>query len=368
VNDLIEVHEALGEPEPPSQAAYAAARAALMQRAAAARVPAPAPGRRASRGSRARGLRHRRTGWLAGGLGLTAATAAAIAVIVAAGTPGGSAPSGPGNPQAGGISQLSGRQILLDAATAAATAPASTGTYWYVDELAPGSAAKMTTRSWYTHDGTVYTMIPQDKGVFLASPHAEFSIGASSLTYRQIQQLPTSPAALTAWITRSFSHPSDPSATPGGAPRAVYSPPRRGDVARPEQSGRGQSVLPRANIPSAVAISLSELLDQIPAPRAVRAAAFRALAAMPDVTKLDEVGGDVVLRISVPALPASKFPGGKVPAGTGEIKLIIDASTLTLHAWSDYTGTTTILAARWTNTLPRIIPDSQLASPSRAKG
>jgi hypothetical protein len=355
VNDLIEVHEALGEPEPPSQAAYAAARAALMQRAAAARVPAPAPGRRASRQSRARGLRHWRMGWLAGGLGLTAATAAAIAVIVAVGmpggsSPGGSAPNGPGNPQAGGISQLSGRQILLDAASAAATAPASTGTYWYVDELAPGSAAKTTTQSWYTHDGTVYTMIPQDKGVFLASPHAGFSIGASSLTYQQIQQLPTSPAALTAWITRSFSHPSDLPATPGGAPRAVYSPP------------------PRADISSAVAISLSELLDQIPAPRAVRAAAFRALAAMPDVTKLDEAGGDVVLRISGPALPASKFPGGKVPVGTGEIKLIIDASTLTLHAWSDYTGTTTILAARWTNTLPRIIPDSQLASPSRAKG
>jgi hypothetical protein len=224
----------------------------------------------------------------------------------------------------------------------------STGRYWYVDELASGSADKMTTQSWYTHDGTVYTMIPQDKRVFLASPHAGFSVGASSLTYQQIRQLPTNPAALTAWITRSFARPSDPPATPGGAPRAVYSPP------------------PRADISSAVAISLSELLDQIPAPRAVRAAAFRALAAMPDVTKLDEVGGDVVLRISAPALPAGKFPGGKVPAGTGEIRLMIDASTLTLHAWSDYTGTITVLASRWTNTLPRIIPDSQLAHPPGA--
>jgi hypothetical protein len=323
-----------------------------MQQAAAARVLAPESGRCASRRSRDRGLRHRRMGWLAGGLGLTAATAAAIAVIVTVATPGGSGPgrsaaTGPGSTQAGRISQLSGRQILLDAATTAATAPASTGTYWYVDELAPGSAAKMTTQSWYTHDGTVYTMIPQDKGVFLASPHAGFSIGASSLTYQQIQQLPTNPAALTTWITRSFSHPQDMPTAPGGVPHAVYSPP------------------PRADISSAVAISLSELLDQIPGPAALRAAAFRALAAMPDVTKVDEFGGDVVLRISGPALPASKFPGGKVPAGTGEIKLIIDASTLTLHAWSDYTGTTTILAARWTNTLPRIIPDSQLASPPK---
>jgi hypothetical protein len=321
-----------------------------MQQAAAARVAAPESGRRAPRGSRARGLRRRRLGWLAGGIGLTAATAAAIAVIVAVSTPGGSSPGrsaarAPGSSQAGEISQLSGRQILLDAATTAATAPASTGTYWYLDELAPGSADNMTTQSWYTHDGTVYTMIPQDKGVFLASPNAGFSIGASSLTYQQIQQLPTNPAALTRWITRSFSHPQVVPTKPSSVPHAVYSPP------------------PRADIPSAVAISLSELLDQIPGPRGLRAAAFRALAAMPDVTKLGEAGGDVVLQISVPALPASKFPGGKVPAGTGEIKLIIDAATLTLHAWSDYSGTTTILAARWTNTLPRVIPDSQLVSP-----
>ena len=354
MNDLIDVREALGEPEPPSRAAQAAARAALMQQAAAARVPGPGSGRRDFRDSRARSWRHRRMGWLAGGFSL-AATAAAIAVILAAGTPGGSspgrpAPSGPGNPQAGAVSQLSGRQILLAAATAAAAVPASTGTYWYVDELAPGSADRTTTQSWYTHDGTVYTMIPQDKGVFLASPHAGFSVGASSLTYRQIEQLPTSPAALTTWITRSFYHPSARPTTPGGPPQAVYSPP------------------PRADIPSEVAISLSELLDQIPAPGAVRATAFRALAAMPDVTKLGEAHGRVVLRISGPALPGSKFPGGRAPAGTGKIKLIIDASTLTLHAWSDYTGTTTILTARWTNTLPRIIPDSQLASPSRAKG
>lgn len=341
MNDLIEIHEALGEPEPPSHAAYAAARTALMRQAAAVRVPASKAGKRASR---ARGLRYRRGGWLAGGLGVAAATATAVAVIVAAGTPGGSARGGQGNTEPRGLSQESGRQILLDAATAAAAAPVRTGKYWYVDELAPTSAHKMTTQSWYTHDGTVYTMIPQERGVFLASPHAGFSVGASSLTYRQIQRLPASPAALTAWIIRSFSHPSGPPLTRGGPPAAG-------------------SPGPRAATPSAVAISLSELLDQIPAPRAVRAAAFRALAAMPDVTKLRTADGEVVLRISVPVPPASKFPGGRLPAGVGEIKLYIDASTLALHAWSDYTGKTTIFASRWTNTLPRIIPDSQLTSP-----
>ena len=117
------------------------------------------------------------------------------------------------------------------------------------------------------------------------------------------------------------------------------------------------------------AMSLSELLYQVPAPPAIRAAAFRALAAMPDVTKLGQASGDVVLRISFPPPPANKFPSGKVPAGYDEIKLIIDASALTVHAISDYTGTTTILAARWTNTLPTVIPASQLPhSPPTAQG
>lgn len=336
MNDLIDVREALGEPEPPSQAARAAARTAVMQ--AAARVS-----RSGQPASRAPGVRRWRTGRLAGGLGVIAAAAAAIAVIMAAGIPGGSVRGGQGNAHPRATSHLSGRQILLDAATAAAAAPVRTGRYWYVDELAPRSVSTASTQGWYTHDGTLYGWIPQDNGVYLASPHAGFSVGASSLTYQQIERLPASPAALTAWIIRSYAHPSGP--LTGRVPRAA--------------DGGG----PRAATPSAVAISLSELLDQIPAPAAVRAAAFRALAAMPDVTKLAEADGNVVLRISVPAPPANKFPGGKLPAGVGEIKLFINAATLTLHAWSDYTGTTTILAARWTNTLPRIIPDSQLASP-----
>lgn len=116
-------------------------------------------------------------------------------------------------------------------------------------------------------------------------------------------------------------------------------------------------------------MSLSELLYQVPAPPAIRAAAFRALAAMPDVTKLGQASGDVVLRISFPSPPANKFPSGKVPVNYDEIELIIDTSTLTVHAISDYTGTTTILAARWTNTLPAVIPASQLThSPPTAKG
>ena len=241
MNDLMDVREALGEPEPPSEAAYAAGRASLLQHAAAARAPVPEqarpavaqPGLRASRGWQARGLRHRRTGWLAGGLGLTAAAAAAAVVI--AGTPGATGPSGHRHAQphrhtqAEAISQLSGRQILLAAARIAAAAPASTGTYWYLKEAEPTSVSKTAFQAWYSRDGSEYDLLSPGK-VFLASPHAGFSIGASSLTYRQIQRLPANPAALTAWITRSFYHPSDQPQTPGGLPHAVYSPPARAEI------------------------------------------------------------------------------------------------------------------------------------------
>jgi len=299
----------------------------------------------------------RRPGRLAAGIGLTAAAVTAVAAVATAlataGGPGGEprATGGRGHHQAPAmaVSRLSARRILLAAATTAAAAAQSPGRYWYLEETGPGPAAKTTERQWYTHDGSDYTWLVQDKGVFLASPHAGFGVGASSLTYRQIEQLPAGAAALTAWITRSFYHPSGPP-LPRGLPSARYTPPSR------------------AELPADVALALSNLIYQVPAPPAVRAAAFRALAALPDVTKLGHSGRDVVLRISVPAPPANKFPSGKVPAGADEIRLTIDTSALTLRAVSNYQGTTTVLAARWTNTRPRLIANSRLIHSKQAGG
>lgn len=344
MNDLIDVRDALGEPEPPSQAAYTAARAALLQQAAAARIPDR------------RVVARRRPGRLAAGIGLTAAAVAAVAAVatalVTAGGPGGEsrATGGRGHHQAPAVavSRLSARRILLAAATSAAAAPQSPGRYWYLEETGPGPAAKSTQRQWYTHDGSDYTWLVQYKGVFLASPHAGFGVGASSLTYRQVEQLPAGAAALKAWITRSFSHPSGPP-LPRGLPSARYTPPSR------------------AELPADVALALSNLIYQVPAPPAVRAAAFRALAAMPDVTKVGHSGRDVVLRIRVPRPPANKFPSGKDPRGAGQIRLTIDTSTLTLHAVTDYQGTTTVLAARWVNSRPRVIPNSKLIHAKQAQ-
>lgn len=329
MNDLLDVRQALGEPEPPSPAAQAAARAALLEHTAAARASL-------SRSVPAGARRRRRAGWLAGGLGLTAAAAVTAAALAITGPPRPAGQSDRRHTSAEPVSRLSARQILLAAATTAAGQPPRTGAYWYLKETGPGPAATTTTQSWYTHNGSTYTLLPHRHVVFLASPDAGFDVGASALTYPQIRRLPATPAALTAWITRSFAHPAGRSG-PAGVPSARYAPP------------------PRAELPGDVAMSLSNLLYQVPAPPAVRAAAFRALAALPDVTRLGQAHGDVTLRIAVPPPPASKFPSGKVPPGASQIRLVIDTSTLALHAVANYQGATTILAARWTSTRPPVV-------------
>ena len=336
----MDVVDALGEPEPPSQAAYAAARAALMQQAAAARVSSAESSPRASRGRWAGVLRSRRTGWLAGGLGLAAGAVAAVAVILAGGTVSGPAvgpvPGGHGGTQA--VSQLSGKQILLEAANGVASQPETTGKYWYVNATEPPQLAKWDgglTQSYATHDGAMYYYLPQYKGVALTGEASAFIIANRPLTYAQIQRLPTDPAALTAWMTRSFG----------------YSPHQRLALA-----------------PN-MAVSLMELLGVVPAPPAVRAAAFRALAAMPDVIKVGQAGADVELQISLPGAGTRMIDGAtgrpipaKVAAGLTHVWLTIDTSTFSLRSYTVPTtiptSTITILAARWTNTLPKVLPAS----------
>lgn len=295
--------------------------------------------------SRLRRFRRRRTRWVVGMVGLTGG-AAALAAVMATGSAVAPITTGSrGGQQAVSVSRLSGRQILLAAATTAAAAPASTGTYWYLKASipAPAGASNITMSAWYTHDGTEYDQVPNRNVVWESSPDGGFAVGADKLTYAQIQDLPTTPGALEAWIIQSFSHPaSGPSSQP--APQPAVSEPASYYADDPGL--------------------LVDLLYQVPAPPAVRAAAFRELASMPGVTKLGEVNGGVVLSVSVSEPPANKFPSGQVPAGADEMRLVIDSSTFTLRSFSNYEGTTTILAAKWTNNLPEIVPASEVGPPN----
>jgi hypothetical protein len=287
---------------------------------------------------RPRWFRRRRAGWVAGGLSL-AATAAVAAVMVAPTV------TGSGGPQhAMPVSHLSGRQILLDAATAAAAAPATAGTYWYV-KTAGSAPQPYTQQAWYTHAGVEYSATPDGKEVYQPGADCDFSVGGRWLSYQQLKQLPTDPGALKAWITWSMTsgwQPLSPCAAQDPHPAPV---PARSSL----------------NIdPSDVASALSNLLFQVPAPPALRAAAFRALASMQDVRELGYADGGVALAIYGPSLPASKFRPGKEPRDTGVVKLIIDPANSMLRAETNYEGTTQILATGWTNHMPKIVPLSQV--------
>lgn len=361
VDDLTELREGWGQPEPPSPVACSAARAALLEQAAAAPATMAGPARLivvrlAQRSPGAARRSRRRTGWLAGGAGLTAAAVVAVAAVMASAS--GTAPAATGDGHAAAhpsaspvaVSKLSARRILLDAATAVAAAPARTGTYWYLKTIVPGPP-RATLQTWYTRDGVGYSLAPDGRDVYRPSADCGFSVGGRWLTYGQLEHLPTDPAALKAWLTWSSTRGAWQPLSPC-ASASVPAPPR------PRWS---QTAAPRA---SGFAAELTSLLFQVPAPPALRAAAFRALASMPDVRKLGYADGGVVLAIHGPAVPASKFPSGKAPQGdTGVVKVIIDPTTFALRAESDYQGTTRILAAGWTDHMPKVVSISQAFPP-----
>ena len=108
-------------------------------------------------------------------------------------------------------------------------------------------------------------------------------------------------------------------------------------------------------MPGEIAYALSRLLWEVPAPPALRAAAFRALAAMPNVTNLGPANGGISLRISFPPAPADKWPAGKQPAGTDHLVLVVDPDKATLASQTTYQGTTTVDGAEWTDTMPKIV-------------
>jgi len=134
------------------------------------------------------------------------------------------------------------------------------------------------------------------------------------LTFHELQKLPTAPTALTAWIVKSLP-----------------------DVAASYRDG-------------VVIDALTSLLANVPAPPNVRAAAFRAIAARPNVKSLGPVAGGQALQI---------------PSLGGSIRLVVDPATSIVHstgyvvghgANSFTKGIVTVLDAEWTNALPKAGP------------
>jgi hypothetical protein len=350
MDDLEILRDAWGQPEPPSQAAYSAARAAVLERLGATAGPVP----------------RRRTGRWAGGMSLTAA-AAAVAVAVATGV--GWPTGGHGSPAA---SRPTAREILLAAATTAQTQP--TGIYWHVKmtwepnpaaatgagvgaqpkwvpvtspnghhegiRVRPGYIAQVgaagkdagkvrhmpvrqaaspgpklpvlntVTEEWIARGGKYWTAppgcaAPPGTAVF-EDPEGQIpgvALPDGYLTYDRAAQLPTGPAALTAWFAR-YDKTSD-----------------------------------------VLAADLVNLLyDAVPS--GIRAAAFRALAAFPGAENLGPVNRGQSLLIP--------FPGET--DGLPSIKLIVDTATSLVRSETTVKGTWVINTAEWTKRLPKVIP------------
>ena len=300
-DDLRTLGTLLATPEP-SEATIGRGRQRLV-----AAIASPARRHRVAAGGR---FNRGPAAWLAGGLGLAAAATAAAVLLASGDAPAvrGSHPriTAPSDAAA----QQAGQRILLTAATSAAAQPL--GTYWHFKIQTTLGGSSSANEEWVAQDGRYWSAQPAcdsiPAGVVAEGPgYGGFALkDGNLLTYQQTEHLPTDPAALAAWFAR-------------------YTP-------------------PGWTTDSSIAASLIALEWLVPTPPAVRAAAFRALAALPIVTGLGPVPGGQGLLIKQPN------------ADGGRENLVIDPATGIIRSDSNGKSTITIEAANWTNQLPRVVP------------
>jgi hypothetical protein len=322
----------------------------------------------AGRGRMAPWRGRRRAGWAAAAAGLTAAATAVAVGIVSMTALAGAPPA-----------RQSARQILLLAAGDAAAGTATTGSYWYVRTTSVSRLGNTIQQTWTRPNGQTWargsapyigtgvlrgrgprqfslvgydwmltesTSVPMTPswlrsrpmtwmimgilgGPTLAiSPRQQYALrhGAGYVTFRQLQELPTSPAALEAWLVafqRNFTRQTGLLAYPRNSAQQT-------GVAGPE--------------PADLVQSLAELVAGVPAPPRVRAAAFRVLATLPNVTSLGPGHGGQALRLSL----ASNQHATLIIEPTSQARESLTAS----FAPGARTSTSVSVSAQWVNRRP----------------
>ncbi|MEV6865915.1 CU044_5270 family protein [Streptosporangium subroseum] len=243
--------------------------------------------------------RRRRLSWTVAvaGLAVAAATAVAVPAVIGQAGPPNQVTEIAGPPD--GTTAISGRSVLLAAATTAESGSAATGAYWHVrklyrqtypERLGRGEnryrvVESRLTEQWVARDGRVWSgsrtlgarpmsgadeeawrrdgsptewssegdmlSTSPDKGMLRAvTGKVPFSMAGHQMTFEQLRELPADTAALKDWVTEAVRD------APGGSTDGV------------------------------VADALSGLLWSKPSPPDVRAAAYRALAELPNVRYL----------------------------------------------------------------------------------
>ncbi len=312
---------------------------------------APAPRRSRSR-TPGRGLASpSRAGLLAGSLGLTAAAAAAAVVLASGATP---VPSGPPTAAHHAPVGRSARQVLLAAATAAAVQPDGSGTYWYVKDTQSLRGSVYTVETWIPLHGRTWVRGNKIPGAPLsklipnvAGTAGQFSLADSDVLIRELENLP--PRAYRIKATPSTLHPKHYRVPPGqvtfaqlkrlpASPAALMA----WITAFDRKSAQEGGVSDAGRV--GVFESLSYLVATLPAPPRVRAAAFRAMAAMPGVTSLGPVHGGQGLRFSLGSHLSATLA---VDPATSRVR-----DTLTVIGVGGEVSSDSV-AAQWTNRLPR---------------
>ncbi|MEQ0561351.1 CU044_5270 family protein [Amycolatopsis sp. NEAU-NG30] len=244
------------------------------------------------------------------GAGLVAAAAAA-AVVVAT-LPGAPAPA----PQPQAVAPVvTGQQVLLAAATVAERTPDGTGKYWHIRT----GSGKDAYEYWTSADGHLWFRGAKSGGRVMSLGYFPLRLAAIEVTFEQIRTLPTDPAALRDWLANAIAH-----------------------------SGARTSAGPftAADRERELLLSMVSLVSTLPAPPAVRAAAFRSIAAYPGVKDLGPV------------------PGGRGFLLPEDYRLVVDPATGRISHTSMYvTADGAVMqvpgpqgaevSAEWTDSLPQ---------------
>ncbi|MHA6618932.1 CU044_5270 family protein [Pseudonocardia sp. DLS-67] len=246
--------------------------------------------------------------WVSG-LALTAGVAAAAVVASVVAAP---APAVPA------AATMSAPQVLLAAAAAAESTPESSGSYWHVTvRTNRASGSPSYTERWITPDGRQWFKAKGELVQHARLNQEPFSLAGDAVTVEQLRNLPTDPEALKTWIARAAEHTT---AVTSAGPLT------------PEQKARTAFE------------SLISLVSGLPAPPAVRAAAFRAIATYPHVTSLGAVPGGQGLQIDSERLV--------VDPATGTVNETTMLVTIDGVVRSFRDGNTATIQAEWTETSP----------------